>query len=117
MDTEEFIAGLERSIAKLEKRKKEDFGRYVMVNDDYVQVEEGKGLNGTNVFVRSAPSSCRVVSFGDINEAIRSADYYLKNGAGKPILLHPEEAEKFFSAEIKKAKELVKFVQRELGAK
>ncbi len=88
-----------------------------MVNDDYVRVEEGKGLNGTNVFVRSAPSSCRVVSFGDINDAIRSTDYYLKNGAGKPILLHPEETEKFFSAEIKKAQDLIKFVQRELEAK
>lgn len=113
MDTEEFIAGLERSIAKLEERKKEDSGKYVMINEDYIQVEEGKGLNGTNVFVRGASSSCRVVSFGDINEAIRSADYYLKNGAGKPILLHPEEAEKFFSDEIKKAHDLKKYVERE----
>lgn len=116
MDKEELKINLENSIshsiALLEQRKIEDKGKYVMVNDDYIQVERDKGLNFTNVNVRCDVTSCKVACYANADEAYRSADYYLKNGAGVPILLHPMKAENFFAEEIKKAHELIEFIGR-----
>lgn len=110
-EIKELIENIKIAIAILDKRMTEEEGKYVMVNDKYIQVDEGKGLNGTNVNIRCAVSSSKVVCFNDETEAFRSADYYLKNGAGEPILLKPMKADSFFSEEVKNAQELIAFIE------
>lgn len=107
MKAEEIVEGIKGFIAIMEKRSKDDKGKYVMANDDYIQVDEGKGLNGTNVNVRCSACACRIACFDNENQAVRSADYHLINEAGHRILLRPMKAEDFFANEIERAEDLV----------
>lgn len=107
MKAEEIVAGIKGFISIMEKRCIDGRGKYVMANDDYIQVDEGKGLNGTNVTVRCSACACGVVCIDNEIQARRSADYHLIDGAGHPILLRPMKAEKFFADEITRARGLV----------
>lgn len=108
---EELIKVTEDSISTMTQRLGDDRGKYVMANDTYVQTEECKGLAGTNLIVRCPNASCKAVCFSSEEEAYRSGDYFLKDGAGRPILLKPLSAEEFFSEEIANAKEMVALIK------
>lgn len=107
MKAEELVEGIKGFISTMEKRSNDDKGKYVMVNDDYMQVEEGKGLNETNVNVRCSACACGIACFDTEAQARRSADYHLIDGAGRKILLRPMKAEDFFAMEIDRAEDLV----------
>lgn len=107
MKAEELVDGIKGFISIMAKRSADDKGKYVMANDEYIQVEEGKGLNETNVDVRCSACVCRIVCFDTETQARRSADYHLINGAGERILLYPMKAEDFFAMEIDRAEDLL----------
>lgn len=111
MNTEELISIIEDAIDTLSKRIVADHGKYVMANSLYVQVEDCKGIDDSNIVVRCATSSCKAVCFDTREEARRSGNYYMKNCAGQPILLVPTRAEVFFSEEISKAIEMLDFIK------
>ncbi|MCM1138993.1 MAG: hypothetical protein NC453_10535 [Muribaculum sp.] len=107
MKADELVNAIKGYISTMENRIAEDNGKYVMVSDEYIQVAEGEGLNGTNVNVRCSACACRIVCFYTEAQARRSADYHLINGAGERILLRPMKAEDFFAMEIDRAEDLV----------
>ena len=107
MKADELVNAIKGYISTMEKRRVDDKGKYVMVGDEYIQVAEGEGLNGTNVNVRCSSCVCRIVCFNSELQARRSADYHLIDGAGRQILLHPMKAEDFFAMEIDRAEDLV----------
>lgn len=116
MEIEKLKQITKNAIAILSEKIVADHGKYVMANSTYIQVADGKGLNGTNIAVRCATSTGRAVCFDTREEAYRSGDYYLKNGAGQPILLVPTRAEIAFADEISKATEMLDFIDRQSTA-
>ena len=104
---QELIEAVEQAIATMSVRIVADKDRYVMVNETYVQVADGEGLKGTNITVRSATASAQAVAFDSYHEAYNSGDYYLLDGAGRPILVKPTKADKFFAEEIAAAVQFV----------
>lgn len=111
-DIKELIASIKISIAKMSERIATDVGKYVMVNDTYVQVEEGKGLNGSSLLVRCPIASCKAICFASVDEAYLNGEYYFKDGAGQPIQLQAILAIEFLSEEITKATEMLDFISK-----
>lgn len=112
MDTTELVSNMKEVIASLQILLINDSEKIVMANDNYVQVEEGKGLNGFNILVRCPQSACKARCFDSVEDAIRQGDYYLKDGAGRPILLRPMLASELYENEIRGAREVIELVTR-----
>ncbi len=112
MDKELILAKLNQTVEILKERLIADEGKYVMANDNYIQTEEREGINFTNLLVRCPSCACKVVCYDTEEEARRSADYYLKDGAGRPILLQPMKAQELFSKEIDSAVEIIETITR-----
>lgn len=112
MEPKYIIAKLEQVVAVLKKRLIADEGKYVMANGNYIQTKEREGINFTNLLVRCPSCACRVVCFKTEDEARRSADYYLKDGANRPIQLQPMKAQELFSIEIDSAVRMIDAISR-----
>lgn len=112
MDTIEFVSKLNEAISSLQMHLINESEKIVMANDIYVQVEEGKGLNGFNILVRCPQSAVKARLFDSVEEAIRNGEYYLKDGADRPILLHPMLASELYEDEIRIARETISLISR-----
>ena len=110
MESKYIIAKLEQVVAVLKKRLIADENKYVMANGNYIQTKEREGINFTNLLVRCPTCACRAVCFDTEEEARRSADYYLKDGANRPILLQTMKAQELFSKEIDSAVRMIEAI-------
>ena len=73
---------------------------FVVDSENHIRVARKYGLNGTNFAVKG-PQILHAVVFPTKEVAEKyGMDYYLVDGAGKPIYLRIKKAEVFFAEEI-----------------
>lgn len=85
---------------------------WIVESENHVNIGDGNGLNGTAFAVKS-PMSCSAAVVWNTKEDAEKygADYYLIDGANKPIYMRFTKAVDFFSKEIDKYKEMLIFIK------
>lgn len=103
----ELIKNLQNAIANVKTRMDKETG-YVVANDDYINVEEGYGLNGLDYAPFSIFSAEHAVVYPTADDAYRfGQDFYLRNGNGEEIILKEVSATEYFDKAIKLAEDLI----------
>lgn len=85
---------------------------WVVESENHVNVGMGHGLNGTEFAVKTAFSCCMAQVY-DSREAAEKygCDYYLVDGAGRPIEMRITAAGDFFAREAGRARSLLLYAQ------
>ena len=110
--TETLIETLESAITDLNEmvNENENGCGYVIEAKDHIRVNK-PGINGTFFQVKCALTACDARVFSTQAEAEEWLDYWLVDGANKPIMVHTTNAHDFYANEIKKAKELLAIIK------
>lgn len=107
----DFKSKMIEAISNVKKRMNTEHG-FVVCNDDYVTVGEEQGMNGTGVAFNCITSAVYAIVYPTTEDAWKfGQDFYLVNGKGE-VCLQIVKAETYFESQIKKAEELIKFMDR-----
>lgn len=108
-----FIEELTEQLTVLKERYAHKKG-FVVDSENHVRVERKYGINGTNFAVKG-PQILHATIFQIKEDAEKyGMDYYLVDGAGKPIYLRIKKAEVFFAEEIARLQAALEFLNNKL---
>ena len=100
----EVIEKLESAIVRMTVMANEN--GCVIETKDHIRVNK-PGINGLFFQVKCALTVCDARIFSTQEEAEEWMDYWLVDGANKPIKVYTTNAHEFYANEIKKAKEIL----------
>ena len=100
----EVIKAVESAIVRMTVMANEN--GYVIETKDHIRVNK-LGINDTFFQVKCALTACDARIFSTQAEAEEWLDYWLVDGANKPIMVRISCAHDFYAKEIKEAKELL----------